>query len=194
MSRKKLFVEKFSAGEFYQTQSLTENKLGAQANNISINDKRDLLEAKRILEKFDISFLNAVRNYAALSEETSECGVSLNEAVAGFKEWHKTKKQSVSLRRAMEVFVSARQNASLTQRHVGTMESVLERFCESFGDKRIVALITATEIETWLNGLKKRVYTDSDEMLNGRPKQIYKETKLPVKRRQKRYRAHSTPF
>ena len=40
---KKLFVEKFSADEFYSTQSLIENKLGAEANNISFEDRKDIL-------------------------------------------------------------------------------------------------------------------------------------------------------
>lgn len=178
---KKLFVEKFSADDFYQTQALMENKLGAQANNISIEDRRDLLEAKRILEAHDIGFLSAVRNYATLSDELSECGATLAEAVAGFKEWHKTKKQSVSLRRAMEAFLSSKENSDLSTKHINNMTASLERFCESFGGKKIVALITPTEIETWINNLKVRVFADSDVMLNNQTKKIYKETKKPAK-------------
>lgn len=178
---KKLFTEKFSADEFYQTQALAENKLGAQANNISIDDRRDLLEAKRILETYNISVLNAVRTYATLSEELAECKVGLTEAVAGFKEFFKTTKQSVTLRRAIEVFLSAKENAGLSPNHISGMSSALERFCKTFGDKKIVALISPTEIETWLNNLKKRVYADSSEILNNKPKQVFIETNISAK-------------
>ena len=175
---KKLFVDKFSADEFYSTQSLVENKLGAEANNISFEDRKDILEAKRILENFDITFLDAIRTYADLSTELLEYKTTLPKVVEEYKNWAKIKKQSVSLRRAIEAFLDSKNQEQLTTvNYRRTLETELERFCESFGDKTIVAQISNIEIEDWLNNLKTRVYVDSPtETLKGKPRKVYVET------------------
>lgn len=178
---KKLFVDKFSADEFYNDKSLAENRLGVEANALSFEDRRDVLEAKRILSPLNVSFLDAVKTFANVSMELSEYGTTLSQVVDKFKEWYKAKKMSVSLRRAIEAYIDSKDTEILSSRYTERIANSLERFCEYFGDKKTVALITHTEIESWLNGMKTRVYSDSlTETLNGKPRRVFVETDTPI--------------
>ena len=95
-----------------------------------------------------------------------------------FKRWEQLKKQSVSLRRAIEAFLDSKNKEQITTvNYRRTLETELERFCESFGDKTIVTQISNPEIEDWLNNLKTRVYVDSPtETIKGKPRKVYVET------------------
>ncbi len=178
---KKLFVDKFSADEFYEEKSLVENRLGVEANSISFEDKRDLLEVKRLLEPLNISFLDAIKEFAQSTTELAKYGVRLSKVVETYKEWYKAKKISVPLRRAMEVYVETKKRDNLSKRHLEKIENLLDRFCEDLGNRKTVALITHHDIDAWLNGVRKRVYADSPtETLNGRPMKVFTDTDEPI--------------
>lgn len=178
---KKLFVDKLSADAFYEEKSFVENRLGVEANNISIADRRDLLEAKRLLEPFDLPFIDAIRHYVNLSNEAISLKTTLRQIVDEYKKTENAKKSSVSLRRAVEAYANSKQGNGLTKIYSYKIANLLERFCETFGDNTIVSSISCEQIETWINSMKKRVYADSpDEMLNGGAMKVYVDTDIPV--------------
>lgn len=178
---KKLFVDKLSADAFYEEKSFVENRLGVEANNISIEDRRDLLEAKRLLEPFDLPFIDAIRHYVNLSNEAISLKTTLRQIVDEYKKTENAKKSSVSLRRAVEAYANSKQGNGLTKIYSYKIANLLERFCEAFGDNTIVSSISSEKIETWINSVKKRVYADSpDETLNGTAMKVYVDTDTPV--------------
>lgn len=75
---KKLFVDKLSADAFYEEKSFVENRLGVEANNISIEDRRELVEAKMLLAPLRTSLTNAVLTYVKLTKDLEPHGISLN--------------------------------------------------------------------------------------------------------------------
>ena len=66
--KRKFFKTKQDAYEFYDRMDLKLKNLGAEANNLSLDDNRRLLEAKRLLKPFNVDFLDAIKIYAEAVE------------------------------------------------------------------------------------------------------------------------------
>ena len=148
---------------------------------LSDDDKRELIEAKRQLSPLGISFGDVINEYVRFSEELSLYGVTLKKAVEDFKKWNKAKERSITLSKAVDKYYDSLFEKDLTDLYRKKIKADLERFEEHFGSDKIVSLIDAKGIEKWILSIKKRVYSDSDDIsINDRPMRTFKETEAPI--------------
>ena len=170
------FTSEKEAQDFFNEKNVYDQKLGVEANRISPVDKRDLVEAKILLKPFNVSVSNAVLAYAKLTKDLEAHGVSLTQAIEEYKSLVKLKERSVRLDFAVDRYYYSLLKKDLSEEYVYTVERALQRFMESFGKDRIVALISAKEIFQWLINLKKREYAESDILtVGGRPMKVFKD-------------------
>lgn len=170
------FTSEKEAQEFFNEKNIYDQKLGVEANRISPVDKRDLVEAKILLKPLNVSVSNAVLAYAKLTKDLEAHGVSLTQAIEEYKSLVKLKERSVRLDFAADRYYYSLLKKDLSEEYVYTVERALQRFMESFGKDKIVALISAKEIFQWLINLKKREYTESDILtVGGRPMKVFKD-------------------
>lgn len=170
------FTSEQEAQEFFRTKNIYDEKLGVEANRISPIDKRDLVEAKILLKPLKVFISNAVLTYAKLTKDLAEHGVSLTQAIEEYKSLVKLKERSVKLDFAIDRYYYSLLKKELTSDYIYTVERALQRFMESFGKDKIVALISAKEIFQWLINLKKREYAESDILtVGGRPMKVFKD-------------------
>lgn len=172
--KKKYFKTKQDAYEFYDRMDLKLKNLGAEANNLSLDDNRRLLEAKRLLKPFNVDFLDAIKIYAEAVELLKDYDTSLLGAVKHFKKWNEAKKTSITLENAVGKYLDNIADR-VSQRRLEDQKNRLERFIQYFKPSRIVATITAKEVEKWLDGLKKLEYVENDD-----GKHIRKESREAV--------------
>lgn len=170
------FTSEKEAQEFFNEKNIYDQKLGVEANRISPVDKRDLVEAKILLKPLNVSVSNAVLAYAKLTKDLEAHGVSLTQAIEEYKSLVKLKERSVRLDFAADRYYYSLLKKDLSEEYVYTVERALQRFMESFGKDKIVALISAKEIFQWLISLKKREYAESDILtVGGRPMKVFKD-------------------
>lgn len=170
------FTSEKEAQDFFNEKNIYDQKLGVEANRISPVDKRDLVEAKILLKPLNVSVSNAVLAYAKLTKDLEAHGVSLTQAIEEYKSLVKLKERSVRLDFAADRYYYSLLKKDLSEEYVYTVERALQRFMESFGKDKIVALISAKEIFQWLINLKKREYTESDILtVGGRPMKVFKD-------------------
>ena len=134
------------------------------------------MEAKILLKPLNVSVSNAVLAYAKLTKDLEAHGVSLTQAIEEYKSLVKLKERSVRLDFAADRYYYSLLKKDLSEEYVYTVERALQRFMESFGKDKIVALISAKEIFQWLINLKKREYAESDILtVGGRPMKVFKD-------------------
>lgn len=172
--KRKFFKTKQDAYEFYDRMDLKLKNLGAEANNLSLDDNRRLLEAKRLLKPFNVDFLDAIKIYAEAVELLKDYDTSLLGAVKHFKKWNEAKKTSTTLENAVGKYLDNIADR-VSQRRLEDQKNRLERFIQYFKPSRIVATITAKEVEKWLAGLMKLEYVENDD-----GKHIRKESREAV--------------
>lgn len=177
----KYFHTKDEADNFYQETRVLENRLGVEANRISFDDKRELIEAKRLLEPYKISVLELAHEYIRLSKELAEYNVSIQKAVEEFKKVNKAKERSTSLQKAIEKYYDWLYTKELDEGYRQKVYANLKRFMKSLGNGKIVSLITSKEIEKWILSLTKFKLTDSPDIsTNGRPLRVFAPSDEPV--------------
>ncbi len=179
--KQKRWARRFSmeaeALEFFREKNIYDEKLGVEANRISPVDRRELIEAKMLLDPLRTSLTNAVLTYVKLTKDLEVHGITLNQAIEEYKTLVKLKERSVKLDFAIDRYCLSLQKKDLSNEYSMGVERILMRFMETFERDRIVSLITGKEIFYWLINLKKREYADSDTLLvNGRPMKVFKET------------------
>ncbi len=132
-----------------------------QANSISFEDKRDLLEAMRILAGYDISLLELARLYTKISDELKGYNTTLQAVLDEYKKIHQERELSVKILRAVEVYINIKQKEGLARNYQTHIETTLYKFVEQFGRNTMLSDITAIQIENWLNSMKKMKLVDS---------------------------------
>ena len=171
------FTSEQEAQEFFRTKNIYDEKLGVEADRISPNDRRELVEAKMLLSPLRVSLTNAVLTYVKLTKDLEAHGISLSQAIEEYKSFAKLKERSARLDFAIDKYCYTLLKKELSSEYVTGVERTLARFMGDFGKERIVSLITGREIFQWLINLKKREYADSDKLhLDGRPMRVFKET------------------
>lgn len=176
--KQKRWARRFStqaeALEFFREKNIYDEKLGVEADRISPNDRRELVEAKMLLSPLRVSLTNAVLTYVKLTNDLQSLGISLSQAI---EEYAKLKERSARLDFAIDKYCYTLLKKELSSEYVTGVERTLARFMGDFGKERIVSLITGREIFQWLINLKKREYDDSDTLtVDGRPMKVFKET------------------
>ena len=147
-----------------------DEKLGVEADRISPNDRRELVEAKMLLSPLRVSLTNAVLTYVKLTNDLQSLGISLSQAIEEYKSLAKLKERSARLDFAIDKYCYTLLKKELSSEYVTGVERTLARFMGDFGKERIVSLITGREIFQWLINLKKREYDESDTLtVDGRP-------------------------
>ena len=179
--KQKRWARRFStqaeALEFFREKNIYDEKLGVEADRISPNDRRELVEAKMLLAPLRTSLTNAVLTYVKPTKDLEPHGISLNRAIEEYKALSKLKERSVRLDFAIDRYCLSLQKKELSGEYLTGVERILFRFMESFERDRIVSLIGGKEIFHWLINLKKREYADSDKLhVDGRPMRVFKET------------------
>ena len=179
--KQKRWARRFSteaeALEFFREKNIYDEKLGVEADRISPNDRRELVEAKMLLSPLRVSLTNAVLTYVKLTNDLQSLGISLSQAIEEYKSLAKLKERSVRLDFAIDKYCYTLLKKELSSEYVTGVERTLARFMGDFGKERIVSLITGREIFHWLINLKKREYADSDKLhVDGRPMRVFKET------------------
>lgn len=176
--KQKRWARRFStqaeALEFFREKNIYDEKLGVEADRISPNDRRELVEAKMLLSPLRVSLTNAVLTYVKLTNDLQSLGISLSQAI---EEYAKLKERSARLDFAIDKYCYTLLKKELSSEYVTGVERTLARFMGDFGKERIVSLITGREIFQWLINLKKREYDESDTLtVDGRPMKVFKET------------------
>ena len=179
--KQKRWARRFSteaeALEFFREKNIYDEKLGVEADRISPNDRRELVEAKMLLSPLRVSLTNAVLTYVKLTNDLQSLGISLSQAIEEYKSLAKLKERSARLDFAIDKYCYTLLKKELSSEYVTGVERTLARFMGDFGKERIVSLITGREIFQWLINLKKREYDDSDTLtVDGRPMKVFKET------------------
>lgn len=179
--KQKRWARRFSteaeALEFFREKNVYDEKLGVEADRISPNDRRELVEAKMLLSPLRVSLTNAVLTYVKLTNDLQSLGISLSQAIEEYKSLAKLKERSARLDFAIDKYCYTLLKKELSSEYVTGVERTLARFMGDFGKERIVSLITGREIFQWLINLKKREYADSDKLhVDGRPMRVFKET------------------
>lgn len=179
--KQKRWARRFSteaeALEFFREKNIYDEKLGVEADRISPNDRRELVEAKMLLSPLRVSLTNAVLTYVKLTKDLEAHGISLSQAIEEYKSLAKLKERSARLDFAIDKYCYTLLKKELSSEYVTGVERTLARFMGDFGKERIVSLITGREIFQWLINLKKREYDDSDTLtVDGRPMKVFKET------------------
>ncbi len=171
------FSTQAEALEFFREKNIYDEKLGVEADRISPNDRRELVEAKMLLSPLRVSLTNAVLTYVKLTNDLQSLGISLSQAIEEYKSLAKLKERSARLDFAIDKYCYTLLKKELSSEYVTGVERTLARFMGDFGKERIVSLITGREIFQWLINLKKREYDDSDTLtVDGRPMKVFKET------------------
>ena len=179
--KQKRWARRFStqaeALEFFREKNIYDEKLGVEADRISPNDRRELVEAKMLLSPLRVSLTNAVLTYVKLTNDLQSLGISLSQAIEEYKSLAKLKERSARLDFAIDKYCYTLLKKELSSEYVTGVERTLARFMGDFGKERIVSLITGREIFQWLINLKKREYDESDTLtVDGRPMRVFKET------------------
>lgn len=179
--KQKRWARRFSteaeALEFFREKNVYDEKLGVEADRISPNDRRELVEAKMLLSPLWVSLTNAVLTYVKLTNDLQSLGISLSQAIEEYKSLAKLKERSARLDFAIDKYCYSLLKKELSSEYVTGVERTLARFMGDFGKERIVSLITGREIFQWLINLKKREYDESDKLhVDGRPMRVFKET------------------
>lgn len=179
--KQKRWARRFStqaeALEFFREKNIYDEKLGVEADRISPNDRRELVEAKMLLSPLRVSLTNAVLTYVKLTNDLQSLGISLSQAIEEYKSLAKLKERSARLDFAIDKYCYTLLKKELSSEYVTGVERTLARFMGDFGKERIVSLITGREIFQWLINLKKREYDESDTLtVDGRPMKVFKET------------------
>ncbi len=106
--KQKRWARRFStqaeALEFFREKNIYDEKLGVEADRISPNDRRELVEAKMLLAPLRTSLTNAVLTYVKLTKDLEPHGISLNRAIEEYKALSKLKERSVRLDFAIDRF------------------------------------------------------------------------------------------
>ena len=179
--KQKRWARRFSteaeALEFFREKNIYDEKLGVEADRISPNDRRELVEAKMLLSPLRVSLTNAVLTYVKLTNDLQSLGISLSQAIEEYKSLAKLKERSARLDFAIDKYCYTLLKKELSSEYVTGVERTLARFMGDFGKERIVSLITGREIFQWLINLKKREYDESDTLtVDGHPMKVFKET------------------
>ena len=176
--RKKIFKTKQDAQKFYEAYDLKMRNLGFEASNLSLDDQRDLIEAKRLIKASggDLSLLGILRLHQEAAEALRPYGANLMDAVEHFCKWNKKKEDSTTLRAALDLYLShIKASENLGERRYTDQKSRLERFAKDMNPDCIVAMISSVQIRNWLNSLKKLEYAQSSDGKNVRI-----ETRVPA--------------
>lgn len=178
---RKYFITKEEADAFYEETRLLETRLGIEANRISFEDKRDLIEIKRQLAPLNISSINAVQTFVRLSEDLQKYGYTLEGAIDEFKKLSKLKERSTTLVHAIARYEHSLYAKEITTNYRNKTIKNLERFTAAMGDDKIVSLITSKEIENWILSLRKKEYSDSPSItVCGKPMRIFTDGNEPI--------------
>ncbi len=173
----KYFVTKEEADTFYEETRILEMRLGIEANRISFEDKRDLIETKRLLAPLKISTLSAVQTFIRLSQDLQNYGYTLENAIDEFKKLSKVKERSITLQKAVARYEHSLYAKDITSNYRNKTIKNIERFTSAMGDEKVVSLITSKEIENWILSLKKREYSDSPSItVCGKPMRIFTDS------------------
>lgn len=176
--KKKIFKIKSEAQKFYDAYDLKMRNLGFEASNISLDDQRDLLEAKRLIKASggDLNLLGIVRLHKEALEALKHYGANLSDAVEHYCKWNKKKEDSTTLRAALDLYLShIKASENLGERRYADQKSRLERFAKDVKPDCIVAMISSAQIRNWLNSLKKLEYAQGSDGKN-----IRIETRAPA--------------
>lgn len=148
--KQKRWARRFSteaeALEFFREKNIYDEKLGVEADRISPNDRRELVEAKMLLSPLRVSLTNAVLTYVKLTNDLQSLGISLSQAIEEYKSLAKLKERSARLDFAIDKYCYTLLKKELSSEYVTGVERTLARFMGDFGKERIVSLITGREI------------------------------------------------
>ena len=93
--KQKRWARRFStqaeALEFFREKNIYDEKLGVEANRISQNDRRELVEAKMLFSPLRVSLTNAALTYVKLTKDLEAHGISLSQAIEEYKSFAKLK-------------------------------------------------------------------------------------------------------
>ncbi len=155
---RKYFEYKKDAENFADSMNTKIARLGFEAKNISYNDNLALIEAKKISRQYGKTFLEIVRMYDEQMKILSPFDCDTGKAVAHFVKWNDTRKQSTTLRKAVDLYLDALEAERKSQTYINTQKHRLERFTADFKPSCIVAMITPEKVEKWIKTLRTMAY------------------------------------
>jgi integrase len=130
-ARKKFFARESVAKAFVERLAKQIGDYHSQALGLSDRQKLEASECYRLLEKHDVTLLDAVHYYIAYLAET---------------------KRSIPLSELFDEFMSVKQQDNASPKYLADLRSKLGRFADAFRDS-LVCNLGVAQIESWIRSL-----------------------------------------
>lgn len=157
----KFFKTLDEAQNFFERGNIQVANAGFEVAGLPEADRKAYIEARNTLKPFNISVLDAIKEYSQAMKELAPYDADITKAVNLFKKHNEIKKHSVSLFQAYGEYLDNLNARGLSIRHIDSQEHRLERFIKDMGDNTLVAMIDTKKVEKWLYNLKACRYTEN---------------------------------
>lgn len=150
---RKYFPTRGKAETFLRLELTRKHNLGARAARIDGALAEDALRAADALNTTPFNLLDAARIVAKGHARLSPHSISIEEAIERQAAETERRQQSISVTELAEMVIANRRAKGRRLSHIRDLETRLRRFAGTFGNS-IVAVLTAQEIDRWIQSLK----------------------------------------
>lgn len=164
---RKFFQTRAEAELFAERGNLHMESAGLAVAGLPEKDRSDYIEAAKLLKPYNISVLEAVKEYAVAVAELAPYKKGLPDCIKFFKKQNEIAKDSIPLFDAYGEYLDAMKAQGLSVRHIDSQEHRLKRFIDDMGADTITATIEAPKIEKWIHSLRACEFVE-DKTANAR--------------------------
>lgn len=150
---RKYFPTRGQAETFLRLELTRRQNLGARAAHIDGALAEDAVRAADALKGTPFNLLDAARIVARGHARLGPYSVAIDDAIERHASEMERREQSISVSELAEMVIANRRAKGRRLSHVRDLETRLRRFAVAFGE-RIVADLTAREIDRWIQSLK----------------------------------------
>ena len=177
---RKSFRTRAEAELFAERGNLHTESAGLAIAGLPEKNRADYIEAAKLLKPYNISVLEAVKEYAVAVAELAPYKKGLPDCVKFFKKQNEIIKDSIPLFDAYGEYMDAMKAQGLSLRHIDSQKHRLKRFVGDMGADTITATIEAAKIEKWIHGLRSCEFIEdktADARADGTRPKVMKEGK-----------------
>lgn len=179
--RTRKYFEKLSDAELFSEQGKIQMaNSGIAVAGLSEEDKRAYLDAKKILKPFDISVLDAVKEYIEARQKLAPYKKTISQSVKLVEKYCEAVSDSKKCFDVYGEYLDNLRAQGLSIRHIDSQEHRLKRFMAFIGANTPVMLADPKKIEKWIFNLKSCEFVEDKTApvrANGTRPKIMKEGK-----------------
>ena len=151
---RKWFVNLNEAELFSDRGNIQAANAGFEVAGLPEEDRRAYLDAQKLLKPFEISVLDAVREYVNARERLAPYGKNLSQSIKIIEKYCDAVNNSKTLFEAYGEYIDDLTAQGLSIRHIDSQEHRIKRFMEFFGEDTPVMLTDPKKIEKWIFDLR----------------------------------------